>query len=315
MMKLIEQLKDPYERKARVTPGLLLALPLLVPLVAVYGPKHAVLTGVLAVLGGCGAIFALANIARGRGKALEEALVKRWGGLPTTILLRHRDDFFDRHTKERYHEAIRAKLGIPIPSAAEEAVAPDGADQAYIAATRRLRELTRGDTKLLQKENIAYGFHRNMTAMRPVGVVSCLLGLTYGLLVAGMIRPTEPYVDLTKIVDPGLAAGVTMLISAALLASWLFYFNPSAVWRVGCVYAERLFERLPSLKTSARKTTAAKDAFASTGTHEKHPIDSTYCPGGEPTGDVSTAPHRRPESGAPIAEAPQGPLPDGSRRL
>lgn len=79
MMKFIEQLKDPYERKARVTPGLLVALPLLVPLVAIYGQKHFVLTGVLAVLGGCGAIFALANIARGRGKALEERLVDSWG--------------------------------------------------------------------------------------------------------------------------------------------------------------------------------------------------------------------------------------------
>ena len=262
MMKLIEQLKDPYERKARVTPGLLLALPLLVPLVAVYGSKNAVLTGVLAVLGGCGAIFALANIARGRGKSLEEALVRDWGGLPTTILLRHRNGVFDRYTKERYHEAIRTKLGIPIPSAAEEAAAPAAADQAYMAAARRLRELTRGDTKLLLKENIAYGFHRNMTAMKPVGVVSCLLGLTYGLLIAGVLRPTEPYVDVTKMADPGLAAGVTILISAALLASWLFYFNPSAVWRVGCVYAERLFERLPSLKTSAKKAAPAKD-----GTH------------------------------------------------
>lgn len=252
MMKLIDQLKDPYERKARVTPGLLVALPLLVPLVAVYGPKHTTLTGVLAVLGGCGAIFALANIARGRGKALEESLVKHWGGLPTTILLRHRDRFFDQHTKERYHDFIRTKLGIRIPSQVEEAAAPEAADQAYMAATRRLRELTRGDSKLLLKENIAYGFHRNMTAMKPVGIVSCLLGLTYGLLIAGVLRPTEPYIDVTKMADPGLTAGLTMLISTALLMSWLFYFNSSAIWRVGRVYAERLFERLPSLRTSGK---------------------------------------------------------------
>lgn len=265
MMKLIDQLKDPYERKARVTPGLLVALPLLVPLVAVYGPKHAVLTGVLAVLGGCGAIFALASIARGRGKALEESLVKNWGGLPTTILLRHRDRFFDQHTKERYHDLIRAKLGIPIPSQVEEAAAPDAADQAYMAATRRLRELTRGDSKLLLKENIAYGFHRNMTAMKSVGILSCLFGLIYGLIIADVLRPTEPYVDASKLVDPGLPAAVTILISSALLASWLFYFKPSSVWRVGCTYAERLFERLPGLKTSAKKAPAAKEATCSVG--------------------------------------------------
>lgn len=247
MMGFIEQLKDPYERKARVTPGLLVALPLLVPLVAIYGQKHIVLTGVLAVLGGCGAIYTLANIARGRGKEFEEQLVKSWGGLPTTILLRHRNNFFDRHTKELYHETIRTKLGIPIPNAEEEAAAPEDADHAYMAAARLLRELTRGDTKLLMRENIAYGFHRNMTALKSVGVISCLLGIGYGLVIAGIILPTEPYFNSAKIFSPGLAAGITLLLSLSLLVSWLFYFTQAAVWRVGCVYAERLFERLPSL--------------------------------------------------------------------
>ena len=253
MMKLIEQLKDPYERKARVTPGLLLALPLLVPLVAVYGSKNAVLTGVLAVLGGCGAVFALANIARGRGKSLEEALVRRWGGLPTTILLRHRNDVFDRYTKERYHEAIRTKLGIPIPSAAEEVAAPAVADQAYMAAARRLRELTRGDTKLLLKENIAYGFHSNMLAMKPIGIVTCLLGLLYGLVLAGVVELNPLAVNLVNLARPGLAAAMTLVISVALLASWLFYFDADAVRRVGFAYAERLFECLPSLPSVAKR--------------------------------------------------------------
>lgn len=252
-MNLLEQITDPYERKARVTPGLLISLPLLVPLVAVYGSKHAMLTAVLGVLAGCGAIFALANIARGRGKALEEKLVKQWGGLPTTVLLRHRNDFFDCHTKERYHEAIRTKLDIDVPDAAAESADPEGADQAYMGAARRLRELTRGDGKLLLKENIAYGFHRNMTAMKPLGIISCLFGATYGLFIAGALRQSKPYLDASKLFDPGLAAGLTLLISGALLASWLFYFNASAVWRVGCVYAERLFESLPSLKKTSRK--------------------------------------------------------------
>lgn len=253
MMKFIEQLKDPYERKARITPGLLVTLPLLVPLVATYGARNAVLTGVLSVMGGCGAIFALANIARGLGKNLEQRLVQDWGGLPSTILLRHRNTFFDHYTKERYHEAIRVKLGIPIPSAAEEALAPEDADQAYAAATRRLRELSRGDMKLLLKENIAYGFHRNMMAMKPVGIVSSLTGIAYGLNIAGVIHPQNPYFDAMKLIAPGLTGGLTLLISSALLASLLFYFSRATVWCIGCAYAERLFEQLPSMKTPRKK--------------------------------------------------------------
>lgn len=68
MTNIFELVKDPYERKARVIPGLLVALPLLVPLLCVYGAKHPVLTGVIGLLGGCGAIYALASVARGRGK-------------------------------------------------------------------------------------------------------------------------------------------------------------------------------------------------------------------------------------------------------
>jgi hypothetical protein len=251
-MVFLEQIKDPYDRQARLIPGLLVVLPVLVPLVSVYGAEHAILTALLGLLGGCGAIFALANIARGNGKALEEKLVKKWGGLPTTILLRHRDKFFDRHTKNNYHSWIESKLGLPVPTKSEELSDPDEADQVYMAAARRLRELTRGDRRLLLKENIAYGFHRNMTAMKPVGIISCLIGGLYGLEIAGAFMQQEPYLDPSKLLQSGLPVAVTFMVSGVMFVAWLFYFRPSTIWRVGCVYAERLFEHLSTLNTPPR---------------------------------------------------------------
>lgn len=250
MTTIFELVKDPYERKARVIPGLLVALPLLVPLLCVYGAKHPVLTGVIGLLGGCGAVYLLASIARGRGKMLEEALVKKWGGMPTTIILRHRNNFLDNISKQRYHYAISAKLGITMPTATEELADYDKADDIYIGATRRLRELTRANKQLLLKENIAYGFHRNMLAMKPAGIVSCFLGIIYGLLIAKVLHVTPPYWVPSNFTDPGLAAGLTLLISFILLAAWLLYFDQNAVKRMGFVYAERLFECLPSLPSS-----------------------------------------------------------------
>src|SRR5690606_40228985 len=100
MTTIFELVKDPYERKARVIAGLLVSLPLLVPLLCVYGAQHPVLTGVIGLLGGCGAIYALASVARGRGKKLEEKLLKQWGGMPTTLALRHRDKFLDSISKQ-----------------------------------------------------------------------------------------------------------------------------------------------------------------------------------------------------------------------
>jgi hypothetical protein len=259
---MLDLLKDPYERKARLAPGLLVALPLLVPLVCVYGARHPVLTAVVGLLGGCGALYALASVARGRGKKLEEELIRKWGGMPTTIALRHRDTAaLDSITKGRYHAAVASKLGITMPSAEEEAADPVKADDIYIGATRRLRELTRSNKSLLLKENIAYGFHRNMLAMKPVGMAACALGLIYGLIIAKVVQLAPAGFHLTNLADPGLAASLTLLVSLSLLAAWLFYFNESSVRRVGFAYAERLFECLPSLPPAAgrkaRKTVEA----------------------------------------------------------
>lgn len=258
MTTIFELIKDPYERKARVIPGLLVALPLLVPLLCVYGAKHPILTGVIGLLGSCGAIYALASVARGRGKMLEETLVKKWGGMPTTIALRHRDKFLDSISKQRYHTAITSKLGVVMPTAEEESANPDKADDIYVGATKRLRELTRSNKQLLLKENIAYGFHRNMLAMKPVGIVSCILGVLYGLLIAKVLQVAPPHFDPLHFADPGLAAGLSLVVSLALLAAWLLYFDHEAVRRMGFVYAERLFECLPVLPSSAPRKKAPK---------------------------------------------------------
>src|SRR3546814_196764 len=207
----------------------------------------------MGLLGGCGAIYALASVARWRGKKLEEILVKKWGGMPTTIALRHRDNFLDGVSKQRYHTAIVDKLGIAMPTALEEATNPSEADGIYTGATRQLRELTRSDKHLLLKENIAYGFHRNMVAMKSVGIFSCALGIIYGLLIAKILEISPIRFVITRFANPGLPAGLTLLISAALLLSWLFYFDKDVVKRMGFVYAERLFECLISLRSLRKR--------------------------------------------------------------
>jgi hypothetical protein len=246
--KFLAQFKDPYERKARLLPGLLVLGPFVLALGCQFGLKHPVLAAAGTVLGACGSMYALASVVRGRGKALEEKLVREWGGMPTTIALRHSDNFLDSISKQRYHDLIRTKLGIPMPSADEERIDPAKADDTYVGATKRLRELTRSDRALLFKENISYGFHRNMLAMKLVGIVVCIVSVLYGLVQAKALLPQPPYFAPTALLDPGICAGITLAVSMCFLAMWLLYFNRDAVRRIGFVYAERLFERLPSLR-------------------------------------------------------------------
>lgn len=67
--------------------------------------------------------------------------------------------------------------------------------------------------------------------------------------------------------DTGLASGLTLLVSLAMLLAWCFYFDEDKVRRIGFVYAERLFEHLPSLSVApkARAPRTKKVSNAATG--------------------------------------------------
>lgn len=253
MRGIFELFTNSYDRQARATPALMVVLPLLLPVVAHYGLKHPALTAVLAVLSSCGAIYTLSNIARGRGKALEKELLTEWGGLPSTIALRHSDTHLNPVTKRGYHEAIEAKLHIKMPSAEDERIDPIAADHAYEAAGIKLRELTRGDKKLLLQENIAYGFHRNMVAMKPIGIFVCVAALVFCAILAKAVHKHAPYFDVDALTDPGIAAGLGFLVAFAMLGFWLFHFRRNVVKTFGYAYADRLFESISGVKALAKK--------------------------------------------------------------
>lgn len=255
----LELVRDPYQQKARVFPGLLTALPILVPLLWILGPRNPILTALLGLVTSCGAIYGLASVARGLGKKLEGCLVAQWGGLPTTILLRHRDRHLDDYSKIRYRTAIETKLGVKLPTVEEETADPDAADQMYDGVTRHVRELTRGkEHALLLKENIAYGFHRNMLAMKPLGLTTSVLGMLFGAMISGIIQLAPFQVHVDRIASPGAAGGITLLVSLVVFASWM-YFTEGHVERIAYTYAERLFESLPAIKLQRRaRTTGTK---------------------------------------------------------
>lgn len=242
-------LKDPYERKARVYPGLLVVLPILVAVAATWGTRHPVITGVVGLLASCGAISGLASLARDLGKAKQEELLKEWGGMPTTWMLRHRDTTLEGRLKTVYHQLIAQKLGLTMPTAQEERRDPASADDAYGTAAHMLRGATRGkEYALLLKENISYGFRRNMYGARKLGIATSLLGIVIGVVLSGAIQAKPLDFDWTKFLDLPVAAVLTLGVSVAMLVAWM-YFGPAAVRRMGIAYAERLFEALRTLPT------------------------------------------------------------------
>ncbi len=251
-------LSDPYDRPARLYPSLLAFLPAAVLLVCLFGSTHFLASVVLPILGFCGSGYVLGRISRDAGKRIQDKLFAKWGGAPTTQLLRFRDPTFDAHTKERFHNTLAKGLGKALPTAEAERLDPLAADELYRAATVWLIGQTR-DTKkfpLVFKENVAFGFHRNSLGVRPVGIAIALICVIWVVFHAKVITSSQPYVLPERVLTLDPAAAVALGIGAIMLLILIFLLNENALKRAGFSYAERLLQSCDHLNQGTPKSTS-----------------------------------------------------------
>jgi hypothetical protein len=130
--------------------------------------------------------FLLAQIGRDNGKKKEKELFKHWGGKPTNTILKHSNDHLDVHTKKRFHTKLEQIISdIKIPTAEEEQKNPQTADAIYDNCTKYLIAKTRDSSKyfLLFKENINYGFRRNLWGMKTWALLIILISTSIHLFI------------------------------------------------------------------------------------------------------------------------------------
>lgn len=178
---------DSYDRQARLGPALLVLLPIAVGslpwLAGEQGGlsllKHLGITGAATLA----VATLLMQLTRAIGKRKEPSLWESWGGSPAVSLLRHNNHDIPPLMRARYHRMLATALGLErLPTADEERDDPQAADDMYRAAVDYLISQTR-DVKrfsLLYRENINYGFHRNLWALRGLGLSLSAIGLALG---------------------------------------------------------------------------------------------------------------------------------------
>src|ERR1022692_1635014 len=171
------KLFDHYSFRARLQPALLTLLPAAVGIFAWTGPGAKWQSALWTLFGTVGGTFFLAILARNLGKQLEPDLWQSWGGSPTTQLLRH-SGMGNPVLRERWHKFLSKLLGRSLPTSQEEQADPKAADDIYNAGIKLLINKTRDVKKfhLLYKENVQYGYCRNLLAMRLMGLIFSLLG-------------------------------------------------------------------------------------------------------------------------------------------
>lgn len=244
-MEELQKYFDSYSLNARVKPAFFVFFPVVISTLVLYEPSRTWGGSLLTLLITFGAINFAANQMSSRGNQLQEKLFKKWGGAPTTIILRHSDNTLDRFTKSRYMQKLSELVANFTPTTAElEREDPQRCDQLYQTASNYLREYTRDSSKypLIFKENTLYGFSRNIRAFKLLGVALILLCLTIVFLIAFIQYQLASPTDLFQF---ALSIPVdTMLLTLflfALLLIWLFYITDSWVKLRGFAYAKRLY--------------------------------------------------------------------------
>ena len=221
-----------YVLKARAYPALILTLPIGVTLTLLWPGIGIERLAPLAAAAGLP--FLITNIVRGQGQRLERHLERRWGGMPTTQMLRLTDERNNPDLLRRRRQALQDLTGEDLPTSTDEQNHPKRSDERYVAATRLL--ITKlGDTRethpRVHEENTNYGFWRNSLAIKPFAMICLiiLLGVNAWSLMLGR--------------DPQLV-GVTIGVTVLAILFWIITVRPERVLQHGRTYATRLFETL-----------------------------------------------------------------------
>ena len=239
---------DSYSRVARLYPALIVLAPVAWSAIALFpGIVDSVSHSAMFAISAACLLYFLTSITRSRGKLAEVKLLKRWGGWPTTNLLRHRDPVIDPITKARYHAALADLCGgLSMPTPAEEAADPNRADDIYRSATKKLIEKRRGpEFGLIHGENASYGFRRNLYGLKPVALVETALAVFFTGAAWWLITP-QPYTRLSvaqSVINyPHLPLLIGVDIAYALV--WLWAVNAAFVLQSGKEYGEALLRSL-----------------------------------------------------------------------
>ena len=233
---------DQYDRRARLTPALLVLLPGALTVVALA--PHAALgwSGGIALVVQAGGSFLLAQLVGDIGKRKEPTLFESFGGRPTERMLCHEHATNRILLAERHRRLATLFPKVKIPTPAAEKNDKQAALEIYTACVDKIRAQARANRERfphVHRENIHYGFRRNLWGLKPYGIIVTLVALVVvtaeiaGLLmVREQIRTTMPVI-----------AGIEVLV----LIVWTFVVTRDWVRRAAVLYAERLLEALDTI--------------------------------------------------------------------
>lgn len=290
----LSKLFDPYSRQARLFPGLLTLFPVILTAIAWFPRLVTSSWGATLVTVGtsCGLLYGLSVLSRSRGKKVEKRLLAEWGGWPTTIWLRHREEHLPPPVLARYHAFFAKNVPLFVaPTAEQEKADPKAADGMYASAVKWLQERCRGKAfPLVEKENAEYGFRRNLRGLKPIGIAACLAALLISVLaIVWRYDPIIPAISslsmplLLKALAPIKPAAIgAVCVDLAALVAWFAVVRDDWVRDAGDQFARALLACCDTVDASrAAKPSAAPAKRARSASTAKAETQSLRTGGGE----------------------------------
>lgn len=247
---MIEKVLDEYEIKARMAPGIILTLPIIVACIYVSPALGA--WPIFATAGACCLVlfYGLSYLVRNRGIAVEPSLWSEWGGPPSTRFMRHRDSTLPEQTKSLIRAEVEKKFSIVLLSSSEERSEPARADRTISDSFRRVRQYLRqrNPTGLWFKHNVEYGFCRNLLGCRTIvlslGAASTIFTAWYGQRVGAGVLNTAASIE------------VSFTLCAICYGWWLL---PDSTKRTAEAYAEAAWVAFLDLNHEAEIPASSAD--------------------------------------------------------
>ncbi len=256
---------DAYSLRARLFPAIIAAAPALAALTLLISWKTFGLSNLIASLAVLVLLWAIADFARSRGRAVEVKLYAEHGGMPSITMFRRNDPTIDAGSKDRYRAFLAAELGTTSPGPEDEISDQAAADAFYGQCGNWLRQNTRDAKKfsILFGENVTYGFRRNLLGLKALALVLNLV-----VVVACVLILWRTAWDFAT--DQSSRTMVVLIVAAAHAVYMLLAVNREAVWDASRAYGRQLILCCEAFTTkSPAKKLAARKSAAKTGTTNK----------------------------------------------
>jgi hypothetical protein len=241
-MEEVNYFMDRYSLFARINPVLIFILPIIIIAIAYSFDINSYLPFLSSIGLSIALAYFVANISRELGKKKERELWNKWGGIPTSQILCYENNIIDKTTKNRYHYTM---MSLIKETSCDDIQTKNKDEQfeVYKTWTKYIIEKTRDIKKypLIFKENIAYGFRRNLWAMKNLEVVLLLIAI-----VGNYLYNADQY-GYNNFRHYPLRFYISEFTLFFLFFIWIFVITKEWIKIQAFTYAERLMEAIDSL--------------------------------------------------------------------